>query len=45
MNVLIIIFMFCVVAGLISIDSSLRQKLKNDKILIEKLNELIERTK
>ncbi|TYP73110.1 hypothetical protein BCM02_10794 [Paenibacillus methanolicus] len=45
MNVLILIFMFLVVTGLISIDGSLKRKLKNDKILMEKINELIERNK
>lgn len=42
---IIIIFMFIVVTGLISIDRSLRLKLKNDEIIIDKLNEIAEGSK
>ncbi len=45
MGILMVVFMFLVVTGLISLDLSLKQKLKNDKIVIDKLNELIEKIK
>jgi hypothetical protein len=43
MEILLIIFMLLVVSGLLSIDVSLKKKLKNDKIIIEKLTLLVEK--
>jgi hypothetical protein len=41
MVIILIIFMFFVISGLISIDTSLKKKLKNDKIIIEKLDLIV----